>query len=579
MPFLEIKGLTYTYPGETRPALNGVALDADRGSLVAIVGPNASGKSTLARAVKGLIAPQMGEIVLDGVPVRGGSPDRRVGFLLSNPENQLITSIVEEDVAFGMETLGAAPSAIRDAVDRTLETLGIAHLRRAMPHRLSGGEQQMVALAGALAPDPDILVLDEPTTYLDPHGRRSVLEALDDIVRRGKTVLFITHDMEEASRADRIALLQNGRVERVSGPREFFEDEAVLHSARLRQPFPWRLSGLLKAAGIDIRDASSHVDVLIPELLELVGEKAVSSIRRDASVAEVRELDGNPMALQFQGVGFRYGVGGTGDGNVLDGLNLEVPRESLSVLCGANGAGKSTLLQISNGLLEPSSGRVLINGKTIAETGSLAGGIPSRVALLFQNPERQVFADTVYDDIAFGPRNLGRTEGEVRDLVAEAVMWVGLSDDILTRSPFHLSGGQLRRTAVAGIIAMASDILVLDEPTDGLDPAGAEEFMTRVDEYISRTGSTVLLATHRVPEQMAGVDLLAALEHGRVTGCGTPREVLFSPDHPLSKEFFPSHIRVQLELLERGFDIGDPSVNADEAARSIVRALGLEIRN
>jgi energy-coupling factor transport system ATP-binding protein len=572
MPFLEIKGLTYTYPGESRPALVDVDLTADRGSLVAIVGPNASGKSTLAKTIKGLVPHDGGEINLDGRPVRGGSPDRRVGFLLPNPENQLVTSIVEEDVAFGLETLGTAPAEIRSVVDRTLETLGIAHLRRSMPHRLSGGEQQMIALAGALAPDPDILILDEPTTYLDPRGRRLVLGALAEVVQRGKTVLLITHDMEEAAQADRVALIRDGRIECVSKPSEFFKDRKMLDSASLRQPFSVRLSHMLEAEGMDPLVNSLRLDVLISGLIEMVGQPGVISMPADR-LEENKGGSGAPAALEFDDVGFQYTGGTPQGGNVLDGLDLRIPKGCFSILCGANGAGKSTLLQLTNGLLEPNRGRVLVNGRTMNEIRSSNGGVPSQVALLFQNPERQVFSDTVYDDIAFGPRNLGKTDKEVHRLVTEAVGWVGLPDEVLQRSPFRLSGGQLRRTAVAGVIAMASDVLVLDEPTDGLDPAGAEEFMARVGDYISRTGSTVLMATHRVPEMISGVHFLAGLEKGHLTGSGAPSEILFSQDSPLDREFLPSHIRLQLALLRNGIGIESPSLDPAEAAAAVVDAV------
>lgn len=431
----------------------------------------------------------------------------------------------------------------------------------------------MVALAGALAPDPDILILDEPTAYLDPYGRRSVLDALNEVVRRGKAVLLITHDMEEAALADRVALIHNGRIERVSRPLRFFTDRTGLEAVRLRQPFSARLWNTLTEEGISIMDPLLDLDALVPMLVQHAG-----NVHRRRATGGSSECDHGgpavfPSAMEFQDIGFRYGTGGEADGDVLDGFDLNIPKTSFSVLVGANGAGKSTLLQMSNGLLEPDRGRILINGLTMDETRRLPGGVPSRVALLFQNPERQVFSDTVYDDIAFGPRNLGRTEAEVRTSVEQALTWVGLAAETLQRSPFHLSGGQLRRVAVAGVLAMGSDVLVLDEPTDGLDPAGVDEFMSRVGEYITRTGSTVLLATHRVPEQMEGVDLLATLGEGRIRGCGAPSRVLFSPDPSLALDFYPSHVRVQVELLRCGIDIGEPSLDPGEAARIVAQTL------
>ncbi|TNF46906.1 ATP-binding cassette domain-containing protein [bacterium] len=569
MSFLSIKGLNYTYPGEDKPALASVDLEVKEGELLALVGPNAAGKSTIARAIKGLLVPDSGKILIGSRSVSSQIPDQRVGFLQSNPENQLVTSIVEEDIAFGLETLGMDPAAIKSGVDRTLSRLDLERFRRAMPHRLSCGEQQMVALAGALAPDPEILVLDEPTAYLDPMGRAAVMKALKSLSDMGRTIILITHDMEEASHADRVALVNEGIVEDVSPPALFFRDSSILQTGRLKQPFAVRLADALEDRGVDLPSCSPRLDLFLSTLkgmaANLPPERGGVKHQTPDPVSE-----NVPMALTFRDVVYRYTSGMGENTDILKGINLDVPEGRMSLLCGANGAGKSTLLQMSNGLLSPDSGEVLLNGMRLNALDKQPGGIPAHVALLFQNPERQIFSETVFDDVAFGPRNLGVDEGRVSRSVLEAIQWVGLDTDVLSRSPFKLSGGQMRRVAVAGVIAMDPKVLILDEPTDGLDPYGADEFMSRAQQYIEKTGATILMATHRVPESITDRCRLAVLSSGSICANGEPLDVLLAPDQPLSMDFMPPHIWAQIRLMKDGLAHQPVSLDPDRAVEFIV---------
>jgi len=569
LSFLSIKGLEYTYPGEDKPALAGVDLEVEKGEIFALVGPNAAGKSTLARAIKGLLEPVSGEVVIGGRSVSGQIPDQRVGFLQSNPENQLVTSIVEEDVAFGLETLGMDPADIKSGVDRTLAQLDLERFRRAMPHRLSCGEQQMVALAGALAPNPEVLVLDEPTAYLDPMGRAAVMKALKSLSDQGRTIILITHEMEEASHADRVALINEGTVEVASPPVQFFRDRSILKAGRLKQPFAVRLAQALEERGINLPSCSARLDLFISTVTSLAANLPPGKSKNECESSDPVSENG-ALALAFRDVIYRYTSGIREGTDILKGINLEVTEGRMTLLCGANGAGKSTLLQMSNGLLLPDSGEVLLNGMRLDALGKKPGGIPAHVAILFQNPERQIFSETVFDDVAFGPRNLGVDENRVKKSVQEAIQWVGLDADVLSRSPFKLSGGQMRRVAVAGVIAMNPKVLVLDEPTDGLDPYGADEFMSRAQQYIEETGATILMATHRVPDSITDQCRLAVLSSGSICANGEPLDVLLAPDEPLPMDFMPPHIWAQIKLLKEGLALQPVSLDPDRAVKSIV---------
>ncbi len=573
MSYLSIKNLKYTYPGQEQPALSGIDLEVEKGELIAIVGPNAAGKSTLAKALKGLIQGQNGSISIDSEPLSAMGPDRRVGLLLSNPENQLVTSIVEEDVAFGLEALGLEPEEIKERVGITLHSLGIAALSRALPHRLSGGEQQMVALAGVLAPDPEILVLDEPTSFLDPAGRERVLHALAGFLERGGTTLLVTHDMEEAATAHRIALLIEGKIACIKEPWSFFADTALLEAGRLVKPFSISLFQALSEAGYNYQRSPGQVHDLTDSILALLG---TGQSKRDSRVKEITDHYGQMAkdpALEFEKVAFSYNTGGPDEHQVLKGVDLDIVDSGLTALCGANGSGKSTLLQLSNGLLQPDSGRVRFHGQVLTDLLKGRENIPSLVGLLFQNPERQVFSETVFDDIAFGPRNLSLSEEEIEERVSDAIGWVGIDEDLLSRSPFTLSGGQLRRVAMAGVIALRSRVLVLDEPTDGLDPASSTMFLGRVRKYAEHTGTSVLIATHSVPDPPNDIDSIALLVDGRIAARGLPDEVFFSRSDALPEIFLPPHIKMQREIVNAGFDLTELSLDPEDAIRNIVKLI------
>jgi energy-coupling factor transport system ATP-binding protein len=466
MAFLEIRDLTFTYPNSGVRAVDGLTMDAERGEIIAVIGPNAAGKSTFALLLKRLLKPDSGKVTINGSEQVTAGPDPGIGILFSNPENQLVTSIVEEDVAFGLEVLGEPSRVIVKKVEAVLERLGIAHLRKRMPHLMSGGEQQMAALAGLLVLDPDILVLDEPTTYLDPNARISVLASMRELADQGKVILLITHDMQEAANADRVLLIDHGRVAMEGTPDEFFR-------------FLMSLVLEMRSAGVGIKwpsDASSVASAVVSAMKQRGGPR-----QNDAGGTPNVQSPGS--ALAFEGIRFSYGLGTPRGEPVLRGLDFDVVRGTVALICGANGSGKSTLLQMSNGLVTPDAGNVLLGGKQLKDWKKKPGGIPGRVALLFQNPERQVFSATVFDDIAFGPRNMGVSAHRIEERVRRAARWVGLTDAVLSRPVYTLSGGQMRRAAVAGVLAMEPEVLVLDEPTDGLDPGGAREFFASARQY------------------------------------------------------------------------------------------------
>lgn len=429
----------------------------------------------------------------------------------------------------------------------------------------------MVALAGILAPDPEVLVLDEPTSFLDPEGRDRVLAALAGFSVRGGTTLLVTHDMEEAARAHRIVLLLEGKIAFAAEPGSFFSDSAMLETGHLVKPFGICLSQELEQAGHSLPDPHPEIHNMVNSVARLLGKSrgGLGIVGRDeiSKLCHKREAG---AAMEFEKVAFSYNTGSPDEREVLTGVDLDVMDRGLTVLCGANGSGKSTLLQLANGLLAPDGGRVLYRGQSLADLLKGKVKIPSLVGLLFQNPERQVFAETVFDDIAFGPRNLGLPEKETVERVHEAIGWAGIEEEFLSRSPFTLSGGQLRRVAIAGVLALRSRILVLDEPTDGLDPASSAMFFGKVREYGVQTDTSVLIATHSVPDPPVNIDSMAFLADGRIGACGEPAEVLFSASGAVPETFLPPHIKIQRDITDAGFSLPELSLDPDEVIENIV---------
>jgi energy-coupling factor transport system ATP-binding protein len=548
MSFLEIRDLTFTYPGEIR-AVDSFDFDARQGEFVALIGPNAAGKSTLALLLKGLVKAEKGFVRIDGEerPLEGTDP--RVGLLFANPENQLITSIVEEDIAFGLEVFRRPSEEIADRVQNILDRMGIRHLSGRMPHLLSGGEQQMVALAGALVQEPDILVLDEPTTFLDPDGRAAVIAAMRGLADQGKVVVLITHDMSEAALADRIVLMGEGRMVQDGPPMDLFSRRDISTRFGITPPFLVRLALSISGRGYPVTGPLT-VGGMASALTALTrGRWGGGAGSREGPVPDKNAV---PSALSFEGIRFRYGLPSEGGKELMSDLDLAVPEGSIAMLCGPNGSGKSTLLQMANGLIEPDEGRVAYRGRSLGVLRKESGSIYSRIVLLFQNPERQLFSETVFEDIAFGPRNLGLNASETEKRVEEAARWAGIGEEILHRPVHTLSGGQMRRVAVAGVLAMDPAVLVLDEPTDSLDPGGVKEFYDGMRQYCGQKGTTILMSAHSVPEEIRYIDHFSHLENGRIHSSGPPGAVLAGRARTLPARYLPDHLLLQDHLTATG---------------------------
>lgn len=497
-------------------ALDDVTLEVCRGERVCVLGANGSGKSTLASVICGLLAPDEGDVELAGHAVcTGGVPDlaayrdarRQLGLVFQNPDDQIVTSVVADDVAFGPENLGVPRAQISARVARELRRVAMEKYAHADPSRLSGGQRQRVCIAGALAMEPAVLVLDEPSSLLDVRGRAAIMRVMGRLAAAGATLVHVTHFMDEALAADRVVVMQHGHVALEGTPNEVFaaKNAQAIEALGLEMPFEARLAVALRQAG-----AAGGA----------IAAPGTPSDEKPAACVPAAE----PLAILARDLGFSYGP----DAQALDGVSLEVPARATTAIVGQTGSGKSTLLRLLCGLEAADAGSLTVCGINAA-TKRGRRQVRRAVGYVMQHPERQLFAQTVAEDVAFGPRNQGLSAAEVERRVAHALDLVGLADR-RDASPFELSGGQQRLAAIAGVLAMEPELLVLDEPTAGLDPRGRARLRALMADLAAH-GVTLLQVTHSM-EDAARADHVVVLDQSHVLAAGTPAEVFCPANEP-----------------------------------------------
>lgn len=538
LPQIALHGVRVSYPGARSEALAGIDLEIPAGQYVCVLGGNGSGKSTLLQLINALIPPSAGEVrVLGMSTLAEGAPlaiRSRCASVFQHPEDQMVTSIVADDVAFGPENLCIPQPEIAGRVDASLEAVNMLEFSNSDPADLSGGQTQRVAIAGALAMEPEILLLDEPCAMLDTQGRSDIRAIVNALRKRGITIVHVTHFMDDAMDADRVIVLDHGRIAFDGIPEQAFSDEDRVRALGLEAPCePRRILDAMKA-----RSAASPA---VPSTASRAASSAASPVAVNADLA----FPGEPSVV-FDGVSFSYAAarnprkrrgGFLGGGKRIEdappmaplavsGLSFRAFPGTLTALVGQTGSGKSTTAELACALKLPLSGTVRVCGADTADL-DLRADIRRHVGYVSQLPERQLFAETVFDDVAFGPRNMKLPEDEVRSRVCAALASVNLdaSDELLSRSPFSLSGGQQRGVALAGVLAMRQDVLVLDEPMAGLDPEGRRRVRALLDA-LKRAGTTLIMVTHSMEDVAELADHVIVLERGRALSAGSPAEVL-----------------------------------------------------
>lgn len=586
---IECRGVSFSYDGAA-PALDGVDLNIEDGEFFCILGGNGSGKSTFAKHLNALLRPDAGTVRVNGMDA--SDPElvydirSTAGMVFQNPDDQLVATLVEDDVAFGPENLGVPSAQIAQRVREALKGVGLVGFERHETHALSGGQKQRVALAGVLAMEPRVLILDEASSMLDPRGRKGLMKACRALHDRGMTIVMITHFMEEAAEADRVAVFQAGRVAMLGTPEEILTRADELAQLNLDMPASCCLGRALREKGVSVCAQVREAD-MVAEIAQAYAEWNGTNIAGQPFASDSHVLDNASSAadgiaasepvIEISHLSHSYSLSArerrrwrkrstTADASskqalwgddpnspwALRDVSLTVRRGEFLGLAGHTGSGKSTLVQHLNGLIRPQEGSVNALGLDLSNKKD-AAAVKAKVGVVFQYPERQLFAETVAQDVAFGPRNLGLPQDEVARRVASSLARVGLDlAAIGDKSPFELSGGQQRRVAFAGVLAMEPEVLVLDEPMAGLDPAARRDFLGLIGR-LHREGLTVVMVSHSMDDLANCCDRIVVMNEGAVFAEGTPAQVFARADELKSIGLgVPAAQRMALALAQAG---------------------------
>ena len=524
----------------TEEILKGVDLTIKKGEFIALLGRNGSGKTTFSKQLNAILRPSEGTVTVDEMGTKDADKTyeirQRVGMVFQNPDNQMVAANVEEEVAFGPENLGMESDTIVARVKQALEQVRMWKRRKTAPNHLSGGQKQRIAIAGILAMHPDYIVLDEPTVMLDPKGRKEVMEALQRLNQEQEmTVILITHDMEEAALASRVILLADGQVRFDGTPEKFFGADVLLAEMGMEAPFSYRVRKLIDSDVFVEKVGDAREDEATTGKRKNLSEYDKSGREWEASSelvnkkknekAEAETDEKNQALLSLQHVSYIYSPGTAYEKVALDDVSLSLGKGEIVGLAGHTGSGKSTMIQLLNGLLKPTGGTVTFEGKDIHAKGYSGNYLRSRVGMVFQYPEHQMICDTVWEDVAFGPGKQGLTEEACKTRVEEALRFVDLPEKYYQASPLQLSGGQKRRVAIAGVLAMHPEYIILDEPAAGLDAEGKREIFDRIRRMSREQGIGVLLVSHSMEDLAEYADRIIVLDDGKKILDDRPAEV------------------------------------------------------
>ena len=567
MSLIEVKDLKYRYPGTTQLALDGVSFTVEKGEFIGIAGENGAGKTSLSQALLGLI-PQFykgaygGSVTVCGMDARSTPVSelcRHVGLVFQNPFNQLsgAKDTVYDEVGYGLQNLGFPPEEIRTRVESVLRCFGIWEYRDRNPFDLSGGQLQRVAICSVLAMKPDVLILDEPTSQLDPEGSEEVFHTVDELTKMGITIIMIEQKIEKlAGYCDRVLLMHQGRVVDYDTPRRIFSREdlydlgvnppaytrfaranalvfedgtlPVTHAETLERV---KASGADRAtliaslrtmtAGVQMESATPQPVAAQPARAGVDAAAAAASASRSSDHAS--EAAGAADAtFQVKDLRFSYVKGR----EVLHGLNLALDHRPTAII-GQNGAGKTTLVRVLKGLLKPDSGEIRYQGENL-ETKTVAE-LASRVGYVFQNPDDQIFKYKVLEEVMFGPLNIGMSPQEAEASAHEALRMVGL-DEKAGENPYDLELSDRKMVAIASVLAMNTDVIILDEPTIAQSWNDREK-IREIIQAKAAEGKLVIAILHDMDFVASSFARVIAMAHGEILADDTPAEIF--RNHPV----------------------------------------------
>lgn len=572
MHIIEVKDLHYTYPNAKSPALKGVDLTVNKGEFILLTGPSGCGKTTFCRTLNGLIphfynGELEGEVTVNKLNTRDNPTyklSQHVGLVFQNPDNQIFALTVEKDVAFGLENQGVPKKEMVESIDWALKMTGIEHLRERATHELSGGQKQRLAIASILAMKPTILVLDEPTSFLDPLGAEHAFRVLDTLNQKYDiTIILIEHRVDLAVRyADRAIIFNEGVVAISGSPEDVFSQEET-RLMGVAVPKTIVFYNKLKQRGIRLESPPLSPEMLVKQLEPYIYKHSPQV----ETARTIPYVDGNKTGFQMdpvievQDLHFSYPNGV----NAVDGISLSIHKGEFIAIMGENGAGKTTLVKHFNGLLRPSKGHIRVDGDDISSMSVAA--LSRKVGLVFQNPDDQLFSENVEDEIGFALHNFGFSKEVIEKRVDWALNLLDLERYRLS-SPFILSGGERKRVALGSVLAWDPEIVVLDEPTIGQDYAQKERLMHFL-MHLRTQGKTTIIVTHDVEFVAECKPRIVLMAKGKIIADGPIKEIITNEDALKKASVAPPEITKIFSLLkDRGFprDI----LEVDEAIKVLI---------
>lgn len=545
MAFIEVKGLKYKYPHTSKLVLDGIDFEADKGQFIGIIGENQAGKSTLCQAFAGLVPTMFrgaygGKVIIGGVEaskVPIAVLCQKVGLVFQNPFNQLsgAKDTVFEEIAFGLQNLGIPREEIGKRVDKALKLLDIIKYKDRNPFDLSGGQIQRVAIASILAMEPEVLVLDEPTSQLDPQGSEDVFLVVEKLAKTGITIIMVEQKMEKlAAYCDKILLLHRGSQVAYDVPERIFSRED-LRELGVEPPVYTQVSKALsvyRKEGDDLlypvtlKQIQNHKDRFPPALSKTAGDRNL-----DKQVEDI---------FTIKDLGFHYIPGAP----VISNLTLSLDTRPTAVI-GQNGAGKTTLVKLLKGLLKPKAGTVLLEGEDIS--GRTVAQLAKKVGYVFQNPDDQIFKNQVLEEVMVGPLNIGMTRKEGEQRAREALEMVGLLH-AEKENPYDLDLSERKMVAIASVVAMDPRVLILDEPTIAQDARG-REVLGQLIRTMTERGKFVLAILHDMDFVARYFERVIVMAGGTVISDGPGEKIFYEKDTLTKARLEPPHITRLCEIL------------------------------
>jgi energy-coupling factor transport system ATP-binding protein len=519
---IRFKDFSFFYPDSLKPSLDRINVKIEEGEFLVISGPSGGGKSTFLRSINGLIPNFYGGKISGEVLVHGRNASETptnqmselVGMVFQDPENQLISNHVEREIAFGMENLCFPNDLMKKRIEEALDAVNISRLRNRITSELSGGQKQKVAIASALAMHPSILLLDEPTSELDPRSAEEVLNVIEKINDElGLTILLVEHRLERViHHVDRILMIDGGKLIYDGSPRNIKSEH--IENWKVGLPPVTRLS-------LNFKDRLNNGIPLTVKEARLSLKGVLSNPKN--KISWERKNSSDRISFSMEKVFFSY----DGEKDVLKNISLNVYEGDMIALMGKNASGKTTLVKLMNGLIKQRKGKVLLFGKKIGDYS--IDDLIKKVGIVFQDPNLHLFNDTVQEEVAFVLRNL-EMEEKLIDKKVEEILRRFKIYQYRNIYPHDLSGGERQRVALASVLVSEPEILILDEPTRGMDYYLKRELIS----YLREKAKTVIMVTHDVETAAEFADRVILLSEGNIISDGNKRDVLskallFSP--------------------------------------------------